>query len=233
MANNLPYDLNELQNRINTLVSNDNDTPTNGDDEWNTRLNLIYQSIGKWERANSNWAELWTSYTHGSTVSAGTTTYTLSLLTDLNKLGGWLTLTLDGVDSLVAVVSPEQSQTYVNARVCWFTGNNKTGWTLNLGWTPATNDGTVGATISFPYYKYAFKPELTTDEVEMSDPNFIVYDVAATKSLMESKNNQFSVYSTEALNIMDRMMAMNEINPPYQNNAIEDIDGINGSVIGV
>lgn len=228
----MPYDLQALQDRINTLVSNDNDTPTDGDDEWNTRLNLIYQSIGKWELKDSNWRELWKTYTHGSTVAVGDVDYTLTL-TDLNKPGGWVTLTVDGVESLVEIVSPEQSQKYSNARVCWFTGNNYAGWVLNLGWTPATGDGTVGATISFPYYKYAFKPALTTDEVEMSDPNFIIYDVAATKSLMESKNNLWSVYNTEALNCMDRMMTMNELNPPYQNNMLEDIDAISfGAVIG-
>lgn len=229
---NSPYDLDDLQARINTLVSNDNDTPTEGDDEWNTRLNLIYQAIGKWEHASSDWDELWTSHTHGSVVANGTTTYSLSSLTDLKRPGGWLKLTLSGVETLIEIVSPEQSQKYKNAKVVWFTGNNYAGWTLNLGWTPTTGDDTVGATISFPYYKYAFKPATGTDNVEMSDPNFIVYDVAATKSLMESKNNLWSVYNTEALNSMDRMMAMNEINPVYQNNMIEDLDAINGAVIG-
>lgn len=232
MATNQPYDLQTLQDRINTLVSNDNATPTSGDDEWNTRLNLIYQSIGKWELASSDWRELWGTSSDGTTVLSGTTTYSLSSLNDMKRPGGWVKLTIDGVDSLVEVVSPEQSQTYKNARVCWFTGNNYAEWTLNLGWTPTTGDGTIGATISFPYYKYAFKPASTTDKVEMSDPNFIVYDVASMKSLMESKNNLWSVYNTEALNCMDRMMAMNELNPPYQNNMIEDVDAINGAVMG-
>jgi hypothetical protein len=212
-------------------VSNDADSPISGDDEWNTRLNLIYQSIGKWELNSPDWRELWKTYTHASTVANADVDYTLTL-TDMKRPGGWLKLTLDGVESLIEVVSPEQSQKYDNARVVWFTGNNYAGWTLNLGWTPTAGDGTIGATISFPYYKYAFVPALTTDEVEMSDPNFIIYDVAATKSLMESKNNLWSVYNTEAQNCMDRMMAMNELNPPYQNNTIEDLDAINGSVMG-
>lgn len=232
MASNLPYDLQDIQDRINTLVSNDADTPTSGDDEWNTRLNLIYQSIGKWESMDIDWNELWDSYTHGSTIAANTSTYTLTLLTDLKRVGGWVKLTLNGADSLVQVVSPAQSQTFNDDRIVWFTGNNKDGWTLNLGWTPIAGDGTVGATISFPYYRYAFKPIATTDLVEMSDPNFIVYDVAAVKSLMESKNNLWSVYNTEALNCMDRMKMMNELNPPYQDNSIEDIDVINSAIIG-
>lgn len=232
MATNLPYTLQDLQDRINTLVSNDNDTPTNGDDEWNTRLNLIYQSIGKWESADVDWNELWTSYTHGSVVAAGDRDYVLTL-TDLRRPGGWVKLTLNGVDTLIQVIKPGESQKYSNARVCWFTGNNVAGWTLNLGWTPTTGDNTVGATISFPYYKYAEKPDAVGEKVEMSDPNFIVYDVAAVKSLMESKNNLYSVYNTEAQICMDRMRVMNELNPQYQDNTIEDVDAITfGGVIG-
>lgn len=232
MATNQPYDLQDLQDRINTLVSNDNDTPTDGDDEWNTRLNLINQAIGKWEMSDVDWQELWTSHTHGSVVAASDVDYVLSTLTDMRRPGGWLILTLSGVETKVEVIRPEQSQLYTSARVAWFTGNNVDGWTLNLGWSPTAGDGTVGATISFPYYKYATKPSATTDTVEMSDPNYIVYDVAATKSLMESKNNLWSVYNTDSLNCMDRMKALNEQTPPYQNNRVEDMDAVHGAVIG-
>lgn len=234
MATNQPYTLQDIQDRINTLVNNDGDTPSNTDDEWSTRLNLIYQAIGKWEMSDVDWDELWTSHTLSDPVANGVTTYTLTV-TDMRRLGGFLTLTLNGSTSTVQIISPEQSQKYQgqNQRVAWLTGNNKDGWTLNLGWTPAAGDNTVGATMAFPYYKYAYRPTATSDKVEMSDPNFIVYDVAATKALLESKNNLYSVYSTEALNVMDRMRAMNELQPHYQDNSFEDVDAISfGAVIG-
>lgn len=235
MATNQPYSLQDIQDRINTLVNNDSDTPDTTDDEWTNVLNLINQSIGKWESSDTLWDELYTSFT-GSTIVAGTTTYALTSLDDMRFPAGPVILRLNGVDNKVQVISPEESQREFSNKVVWFTGNNRDGWTLNLSWTPTAGDGTVGATFIIPYYKYAtrFDSSSTTDElVEMSDPNFIVYDVSATKALLESQNNKFSVFNSEALNIMDRMKVMNEIKPAYNDNGVEDIDAISfGAVFG-
>lgn len=235
MAQNLPYSLQDLIDRINTLVNNDNDSPEQNDDDWLMYLNLINQSIGKWESQDVFWDELWTTYTHGSVVATDTSTYSLSSLTNLRKPGGFVTLTLDGVDTEIQLVSPEVVQTLAeDSRVAYLTGNISAGYTLNFGWTPTTGDGTVGATISFPYYKFATRfnsSSATTDKSEMSDPNYIVYDTAAAVSLMESKNNQFSVYSTEAVNSLDRMKVMNEISAPYNLGFMEDMDWIVGGAI--
>lgn len=227
MASNAPYTLDDLQTRIHTLVENDSDTPESTDDEYTIRLNLINQSIGKWETEDTLWDELWTTYTHGSTVSTSTT-YTLTF-TDFRFAGGAVQLVLNGATTYVEVISPEQSQIQLDRRVVWFTGNNKDGWTLNLGWTPASGDGTYGATIKIPYYKYATRftsASASTAKPEMSDPNYIVYDVAAAKSLMESRNNQFSIYNTEALIRLDKMKTINELGPHYQNGQVEDNDSI-------
>lgn len=226
-------DLSDLQDRINVLISNDSDTPDNTDDEWTVRLSLINQSIGKWETQDVLWRELWTTYTHAATIADSDDDY-VTTITDMRFPGGYVKLTLNGVVNYVQVISPEEYQTYAgSARVVYFTGNNADGWTLNLGWTPATSDGTVGATISFPYYKTATRLSATTDISEVPDPNFIVYDVAATKSLVEGKNNLFSVFSTEALNIQDRMRTMNELKAPYQDSYIEDVDSLNhGASLG-
>lgn len=237
MASNLPYTLQDLQDRINTLYNNDTDTPEAESDDWNLILNLINMSIGKWEGQDVLWDELWTSYTHGATISASTASYSLSSLTNLRKPGGFLKLTLNGSDDYIELISPEEYQTYGGeARVAFITGNNSAGWTLTLGWTPVAGDGTTGATMSFPYYKFATRfnsASAVSDKPELADPNYIVYDVAAAKSLMESKNNQFSVYSTEAANCLDRMRTMNEVTAPYQNGFMEDIDFINnGASIG-
>lgn len=236
MASNAPYTLQDLMNRINTLVNNDADTPSSTDDEWEILLNLINQSIGKYESSDVFWDELWTSYTHASTIAAGDTDYTLTM-TDLRYPGGFVKLTLNGSTNWVEVISPEEYQRYrQETRAVYFTGNASTGWVLNLCWTPATGDGTVGATITIPYYKFATRfttSSATTDKPEMSDPNFIVYDVAATKSLLESKNNQFSVFSANASDAMDTMRTMNDIKPNYQNNNIDDVDALSfGSVMG-
>lgn len=235
MSSNLPYTLQDLQDRINTLTNNDSDTPDSTDDEWTVRLNLINQSIGKWESSDTLWDELWTTYTHNATVSTATT-YTLTA-TDIRFLGSRVRLILNGVTGYVPVISPEEYESYNGeARVVYLTGNPSAGWTLNLGWTPVSGDGTYGATIKFNYYKYATRftdESATTDKPEMSDPNYIVYDVAAVKSLLESKNNQFSIFSTEAQTALDNMRIINDIKPTDSADRIEDTDAtVFSSIIG-
>lgn len=235
MSSNIPYTLQDLQNRINTLVNNDSDTPTTTDDEWTIRLNLINQSIGKWETSDVFWDELWTTYTHAATISVATT-YTLTM-TDLRYLGGQVRLILSGQTTYIPVISPEEYQGYQGeARVAYITGNVSAGWTLNLGWTPAVGDGTYGSTIKLDYFKYATRftsSSLTTDKPEMTDPNYIIYDVAAVKSLLESKNNQFSIFSTEAQKALDNMRLINDMKPYNNSDSVKDGDAIVfGSILG-
>lgn len=237
MASNIPYTLADLQSRINTLVNNDNDAPTSSSDadEYAVRIDLINQAIGKWEASDVFWDELWTTYTHASTVSSATT-YTLTM-TDLRFLGGQVRLVLSGQTTYIPVISPEEYQTYAGeARVAYITGNVSAGWTLNLGWTPVSGDGTYGATIKLDYYKYATRftsSSATTDKPEMSDPNYIVYDVAATKALLESQNNKFSIFSTDADRCLTNMRILNDIKPSANSDRVQDTDAtVYSAIIG-
>lgn len=235
MANNQPYDLQALMDRINTLVSNDSDTPTSSEDsdEWNTRLNLIYTAIGVWEDQDVLWNELWKTYTHGSTLS-GTTTYSLSSLTDYRFAGGYLRLTLNGQTSYIPFIKPHQARTYTDGgkQAAYITGNDNAGYTLNLTWTPTSGDGTFGATAAFDYYKRALKPTATTDEVEMSSPDFIIFWVASQKALLESQNNKYGVFDAQATEVLDNMRILNDLLPDYQDNTVEDTDALHGAVLG-
>lgn len=227
MATNEPYTLQDIVDRTNTLINNDNSSPATTDDEWQVLLNLIYQAVGNWESQDCLWRELWKTYTHASTLAASTLTYTISNTDFKAPPSGFLRLTLNAVTDYVPFISPEEYQTYGGeAKVAYVTGNNIDGWTLNLGWTPATNDGTVGATMAFDYYKMANRPTGTSEKFEMSDPNYIVYWVAAQKALLESQNNKFSVYSTLAADCMDRMRVMNSINGEFDDNSLYDVDAI-------
>lgn len=235
MSSNLPYTLQDIQDRINSLVNDDNETPATTDDEWETRLNLINQSIGKWESQDVFWDELWTTYTHGSTVTSATT-YTLTA-TDLRFLGGQARFILNSQTTYIPVISAEEYQGYAGeARVCYLTGNNSAGWTLNLGWTPVSGDGTYGATIKLDYYKYATRftlSSLTTEKPEMSDPNYIIYDVSATKALLDSNNNMYSVFSTDAQNALTNMKVLNDIKPSTNRDVVIDADAVvNSAIIG-
>lgn len=108
-------------------------------------------------------------------------------------------------------------------------GNQKAGFTLRLCFTPVAGDGVYGATFEFDYYKFPFKPEAAADKVEMADPNYIVYKVAATKALLESQNNKYSVFDGEATDCMENMAIMNDL---AGDGHMEDDDNDNGAVLG-
>lgn len=220
--------LQQIQDRINTLVNDDNDTPATTDDEWETRLNLINQAIDKWSFSDTLWDELWTTYTHASTLSTATT-YAMTM-TDLRFPGGQLRLIKSGVTTYIPIISPEEYQGYAGeAQVAYITGNQTAGWTLNLGWTPTSSDSVYGATIKLDYYKYATRyttASLTSVKPEMSDPNYIIYDVAATKALLDSNNNMYSVFSTEAQACMTNMRITNDIKPSNNADRVVDADAV-------
>lgn len=236
MAQTDPMTLQDLQDQINTLVSNDSDTPPSdgSDDEWKTRLYLIYAAIRVWGTSKDVlWNELWATYTHGSALTA-TTTVALATLLDYRFPGGFVRLTLNGTTRYVPVIKAENAQTYINAGhlAAYITGSAQAGWTLNFTAMPSASNGTLGATISFDYYKFPFKPTAVSEKIEMSDPNFVVFWVAAQKALLESQNNKYKVFDAQAEECMDNMVIFNDLLPDYQNNTVENTDALNGAVLG-
>lgn len=213
MANTNPETLQDLQDEINTLVSNDNDTPAEGDDEWLTRLNLIWTVIRTWGNSKDIlWEELWTTYSSGVTTITGSSV-SLSDLTDFRFTGknAKLRVTVNGSTNRIKIVKASQADKYDGQSVCYITGNQKAGFTLVFCFDPVAGDGVYGGTFEFDYYKFPFKPEAAADKVEMRDPNYIVWRVAAMKSLLESQNNKYSVYDGEATDCMDNMVIMNDL----------------------
>lgn len=235
MANVEPLTLQDLMDQINTLVSNDSDTPTAAADldEWTARLNLIYAAIRLWGTTQDIlWNELWATYTHGATLLASLTT--VLTITDYRWPGGYLRLTLSGNVNYIPIIKAENAQSWIQEgrQAAYITGSQQAGFTLNLTVLPSAANGLLGATIAFDYYKFPFKPTAVGDKVEMSDPNFIVFWVAAQKALLESQNNKYSVFDAQATESMDNMRIMNDLLPDYQNNQVENTDALNGAVIG-
>jgi hypothetical protein len=229
MANTDPETLQDIQDAINTLVSNDNDTPTEGDDEWGTRLNLINIAIRKWGTSKDVfWEELWTTYSGGAVTISGATAYTLADLADFRFPGKYLRILVNGQTRKVRLVKASKAQNYTGHRYAYITGNQKTGFTLNLCFTPLAGDGLFGGTFAFDYYKFPYKLAAAADKAEMSDANFIVHDVAATKSLLESQNNKYSVFDGIATDSMDNMVIMNDLTDEM----VENSDALNGAVLG-
>jgi hypothetical protein len=233
LADTTPLTLQDIQDRLEVLTNNDSDTPATTDDEWTVRLSLINQAIDVWAFQDVIWDELWTTYTHGATISAATT-YTPTF-TDFRFPAGKAKFALSGAINYVRIVSPEEAQNFVDTsiKVMYLTGNNNAGWTIHLNWTPASGDGYYGATLSFDYYHYPFKLSGTTDKPEMSIPQFIVFWVAAQKALQESQNNKFSIFDANATAQLETMKIMAAIDPVNQGQTNDDLDAINdGAIIG-
>lgn len=231
MANTNPETLQDLQDEINTLVANDADTPEEGDDEWETRLNLIWTVIRTWGTTKDVlWEQLWTTFSSGvATITTATTS--LSTLLDFRftaKNARLRVTTAAGGTQEILLIKPSQAAIYSGQRAAYINGNQKAGFNLRLTFTPAPGDGIYGGTFEFDYYKFPFKPEAAADKVEMSDPNYIVWKVASIKALLESQNNKYSVYDGEATDCMDNMLIMNDLG----DDMVENTDSLNGAVLG-
>lgn len=223
MATIQSLSLDELQTEIHVLVSNDSDTPSSSDDDYTIRKSLINQAILAWEGEREvQWRDLWTTETSGGTVAAGTTSYAVSA-TDFKFPGGYIILDDGTNQQKIKVIPPRQAQKYTSdVKLAYFTGNPKDGWTVNLLWTPATGDGTVGSTIKYDYFKYATKLDSGSDVSEISDPMFIVYYVAAELKRMEDDFNSFSALQAKAANALQQMRIANNVGYLHEDFTMED-----------
>lgn len=219
---------------IYVAVDNDPTNSTNQDDEWTARLRLINMAISAWEGMDTYWNELWTTYTHGSPVT-NTTTYVISAA-DYRFPGSYMKFSLNGSDTYLEIIHPEEAFKYVNSgvRAVYITGDLGVGFTVNLTWTPASGDGFYGSTMTHNYYKSALKMTTSTDIPDMSDPNYIVNFVSYRKNLYNGRSNVAADYQAAAQTCMDNMVIRNAERINYGSNAIEDIDAIrSNSALGI
>lgn len=151
-------------------------------DEYATARGLANIAINRWERYDqTKWAELLTPYGDASgvttTITAGTYTYSAPSNT-LYTPASFVRTTNSGGGITTWQVIPSKSRLlYQNTdRVCWFTGNPKSGFVLHF------NSGvtlTTGDTIDYDYYKKATRLASTSGTTEVPDPDFLSYYIAA------------------------------------------------------
>ena len=152
-------------------------------DEYLTARGLANIAINRWEMYDSTkWKELFSTLTAASdgikTITAGT--YTYACPTNFRYPSSYVRIVdSGGSSSFWQVINPAMISYYANSsqRVVWFTGNVKTGFTLNINSYNITL--TTGHTINYEYYKQATLFADTTDTTEMADPYFISYYIAA------------------------------------------------------
>lgn len=225
----------DLMDEIYVAVDNDPTNSTNVDDEWTARLRLINMAIKAWEREDVLWNELWSTYTHGTTITAAQA-YVIAA-TDFRFPGSYMQFSLNGANNYVEIVQPEEAIKYSlsGTKAVYLTGNPSVGWTINLTWIPTSGDVYFGSTMSFNYYKSATRmTTTTTDKPEMSDPSYIVNYVSYRKNLYNGRSNVAQDYLSQTQDCMDAMKTRNAMRVPYGSRAIEDLDLIrNNASLGI
>lgn len=221
--------LTQLQQHIHSMYQGDIDYPTANDDEWTLVLTFILAAIAAWDNEKGIlWNELWTTLTDAATgdktVNASDLTYAAP--DDFRFPGGFVTTTLDGVTQDWEILKPSAIAQYVGsgATKCYFTGNDKTGYTLHFISQP-----TVGATIDYPYYKTPFEPSVAANEVEMSDPWFIIYFVISKRHEIDGEGDRAIKALQEAQGRLMSMRTRNEMPAFMQDNRVPDRDLDTGS----
>ncbi len=149
--------------------------------EYLTARRYAKAAIIRWEFTEGvNWPELWVSLSAASdgtkTTTAGTWAYSCPTNMRLPPQPDQYVRLVDagGTSSYYKVIPLTKVEQMDNSteRFCYFTGNQKNGFTLNIN---SNITLTTGLTIKYEYYKRATYLTATTSTTEMSNPFFIVH----------------------------------------------------------
>lgn len=227
-------DIDAILQAIHRAYQGDTDYPTSGDDDYTFRFGLIVDSIRSWStqgsEENIDWKELFTDLT---TASTGDKTATSSDTTydapdDFDHVTSWVTITNGSQASIYyEVISSdkvtERTRNDYGGTWCYFTGNERDGYTLNIPFP-------IAGTINYNYYKTAFIPTDGADKPEMKRPYFIVHDVLSKLFELDGRNDLVTFHEQKKKGIMDSMIIDNETAPYGNSNAVQDLQYNAGGV---
>lgn len=244
----------QIMNGIQLQALNDPTPPTKGSQEFLIYGQMIANlAIPTWENERGTlWNELWLPQLNYATIAVQTNgqPQQFSLPTDFKQIGDgfvWVTYPNStpgqpSVRSFSIKMLPELSLNELqNQPLFYIYGNAVTGFTLQTGWVPQENDAEIGATISFRYYKHANIPSFdssgnitnASDTPEMSDPNFILYKVAAQVNAANYNMNLYQIFEDKANYSLLQMRAANDMASNYMDDYVKDIDGLIGIGQGI
>ena len=246
-ANNQTYA--DLINAIQLQALNDPTPPASGSQEYQIYGQMIANlAIPAWENERGTlWSELWVNQPNYASIAAQSNgqPQSFSLPSDFKFMGDgfvWVnypggTTAQPAVRSFPVKMLPESSLNYLQNRPEFYvSGNPSAGYTLFTGWVPQSGNAEIGATISFRYYKFAAKPTFDssgnlndpTDTPEMSDPNFIIYKVAAQVNAANYNMNLYQIFEDKANYSLLQMRNANDMATNYQDDYVKDIDYLTG-----
>lgn len=205
----------DIIDQVYSAYENDNDTWSATSAEYLTARNLSKEAINRWARIEGGtWDELFTTLTDAAdgtkTITANDFTYTAP--TDMNippQPGEYVRIQNSaGTSSYYRVIPLAKVQQLddTSDSVCWFTGNPKLGYVLNI------NSGvnlSTGDTILYEYYRNPTYFTTTTSVTEMDNPFFIVhyilYRMYKSDGLLTESREELQM----AEDLLDEMKAKN------------------------
>ena len=149
-------------------------------DEYALARVLLQNGVSRWEGyENTLWRELLTKLSSAADGDKSVTTaFIYDCPTNFMYPGGWVRTVNGTVNRYWTVIKPENVSSKANSQedYCYFLGDEANGFTLNFN--PNVTMPT-GDTIEYEYYRKAATTAAVSDKVEMSDPYFLSYFIAA------------------------------------------------------
>jgi len=215
------------------LLEKDSTPWATSDDEYAAARGFLNIGVGRWEHyENTTWRELWLMNSQaasslGGDIAVSASVWDYDTPSDFIRPGGYVTTTDSaGGVTFYRVIPVEKANDYINSSVdvCWFTGNNNTGRDLyfnkNITLTP-------GSTIDYPYYKRAVKSAAASTVLEVGDPNYLSYFIAAHMS--ESTDSIDTNFFSIAEGLLKQMKSVNNSgvwSTPFNiDSSLEDLQG--------
>lgn len=180
--------------------------PVSGDREYDTAIQLGNNAIRKWDRADGvEWKELRTTLqdaVDGDKLTVASQTE-YAAPADMRKPPGFITV---GTRGTVKVVSPAQADQYggVSSAFAYFTGSANTGYTLHFD-----NGTDAGFDIDYLYLRKPTLIEDSTSVPDMSDPNFMIQEMLATRFLNNRNGFGYKITKQEATLALQNMKIEN------------------------
>jgi hypothetical protein len=196
----------EIIDLVYSLYEGDQDTWASTSDEYLTARRYAKAAILRWEyESGVLWPQLYKRLSSASdgdkTTSVGDYTYTCPADMRLPPKGDDKTPDYVWIDSLPFVVYPlSKVQQLKNSQGnwCYFTGNQKDGFTLNFN----PNITLPAGTLTYDYYKQATYYTTPTSTTEMENPMYIVHYVLSRFY----KNDGLTGESTQEMQLAEQMV---------------------------
>lgn len=152
-----------------------------------------------------------------NTISTGVTAY--SAPSDASEFGSKVTIRRDdGAYIDYPVVKPHETQVLsTNTPYAYFTGNNQSGFTLNIN--PAPTEDWNGADIDYIYYRIPAQLDPTGEDgtsiIEGGDPAFYYMHMVAQRFLDSRNYSSYQVALRDSEQAIQGMRLVNNTGPMY------------------